>query len=115
MLLLPIVIGLLLLLLIVMQYTTPKLYKVSHKKKKKLTDTLCIPIKIIKICDLIYLECSSFLVLYSISSVARLMHADKRRWLLYFLTAYSRAAPVRVSSVVGISVLTSFDPLVRFN
>ena len=38
--------------LLKVQYTTPKLYKVSHKKKK--FDTVClIPIKIIKICDLI--------------------------------------------------------------
>ena len=46
---------------------------------------------LIKICSLIYLErlkviCSSFLVLYSISSVAKLMHADKVLGLLYFLT-----------------------------
>ena len=64
----------------------------KNKKKIKL-------LLLIKICNLIYLErlkviCSSFLVLYSKSSVARLMHADKRLWLLYFLTEYSRTAPV---------------------
>ena len=66
------------------------------KKKKKKKIKLLV---VIKICNLIYLErleviSSSFLVLYSISSVARLMHADKRLWLLYFLTEYSRTATV---------------------
>ena len=55
----------------------------KNKKKIKL-------LLLIKICNLIYLErleviVSSYLVLYSISSVARLMHADKRLWLFLFL------------------------------
>ena len=59
--------------------------RIPYLKKKKIKLLL-----LIKICSLIYLErlkviCSSFLVLYSISSVARLMHADKRLWLFLFL------------------------------
>ena len=66
--------------------------------KKKLNKKIKL-LLLIKLCNLIYLErlkviCSSFLVLYSISSVARLMDADKRLWLLYFLTEYSKTAPV---------------------